>query len=230
MYISKYLTVLVCLYSMLTGSSYKVHPEDSGTKRSSWRFSNLFICGSCNDFESSHNTKVIRVAPSAEKLNKEIIIFDKLIKEEDNLVKKPNIGLASLKILMVDNAPFQRTLFRHVCKYNGVSISNIVSAKSGEEAIEKFLQNSLKGEAFHVIFMDENMGAGISGAETASEILNFDVKRKPVIISTSTYCSDESRAVYEQCGVNDVFSKPFNAGTFMSLLQRHFRFSQKDNI
>lgn len=226
-YILEYLAALVCLCSTLTGASYKIEPEDQ-PKRSSWQFSNLFAC-CCNE-NSPSNTKVIHVSPSAEKLNRETIVFDELIRQEGGVVKRPITSLSSLKVLIVDGSSLPSTMLRHICKYHGISISNIVSVKSGEEAIEKFLESSLKGETFHVIFIEENMGDGISGAETASEIIKLNVERKPVIISTSDNCSNESMTAYERRGMNGMFFKPFNTSAFMPLLLRHFRFSKNDLI
>ena len=90
---------------------------------------------------------------------------------------------------------------------------NVISAKSGDEALEKLVSNN-----FDLIFLDENM-PGISGLETLN-IIKEKYRHIPVIMITK---SEEESIMEEAIGakIADYLIKPVNPSQILLAIKKN---------
>lgn len=176
MSIVRCLAVFFCLYSTLTGASYKVEPEEDLSRRtnvkkssSSW-FSRLITCCCCGSDAPTSKTTVVNVAASTKKskersaleLDKEKTEFvNGLIKQENRVIKRPIVNLASLRVLIVEGAVLEHVKLSGICQSSGINISNVVTVKSGKDAFDIFFESFIGGELFGLILLGGNMRDGL---------------------------------------------------------------------
>ncbi len=124
--------------------------------------------------------------------------------------------LRNLRVLHVEDTPEIRLITRIFLK-DGF---DVVSASSGEEAIQKAQNGN-----FDVILMDINLGEGLSGFETSSKIREMKkYNNVPIIaVTTSNYLEVRSRCI--ESGVNAFVQKPFKKRDLRATISQLIKFS-----
>ena len=128
------------------------------------------------------------------------------------------------KVLVADDSPLARELIVEMLSDLEIEV---VSAESGEEAIEHFLKNQ-----FALVLLDVLMG-GISGFETAARIraLDHDNNEVPIIFVTAT--NTDATNIFEgyEAGAVDYLLKPVDKQTLRSKVSVFCRLhAQRDVI
>lgn len=113
-----------------------------------------------------------------------------------------NRELQNLRILIVDDEPYNRKLLFAILNKHKVNLSE---ASNGREAI-----NELKRNKYDLILMDSRMPemSGIEATEIIRRSKNPDVKDIP-IIALSAAVSENDQKMYKNAGMNDFLPKPF---------------------
>ncbi len=120
----------------------------------------------------------------------------------------------NLRVLVVDDSNLSRKHICHVIEQMGISESNIVLAKDGKDALEKFSEIE-----FDLVITDLNMPV-MDGNELIEHIRNESAHPYvPIMMVTS----EENTATLEhvqQAGVSAICDKPFEPNNVKHLLAR----------
>ncbi len=120
----------------------------------------------------------------------------------------------NLRVLVVDDSNLSRKHICHVIEQMGINESNIVLAKDGKDALEKFTEIE-----FDLVITDLNMPV-MDGNELIEHIRNESAHPYvPIMMVTS----EENNATLEhvqQAGVSAICDKPFEPGHVKHLLSR----------
>jgi signal transduction histidine kinase/ActR/RegA family two-component response regulator len=111
------------------------------------------------------------------------------------------------RVMLVDDEDALRHVARCIltrCGYEVVEVDN------GEDAVRLYKEAARRGEAPDVVLMDLTLRGGLSGSETAREILAFDPSAKLVVTSGSV--TEEVQRVFLDDGFAGVLPKPYEAG------------------
>ena len=116
----------------------------------------------------------------------------------------------SIKVLLADDSGVMRKII--VRSLNACYVTDIVEAADGVEAIESF-----KNDSFDLVMTDWNM-PNKNGLEVIQEIRATGSKVPILMITTEA----EKKAVLAaiQAGVTDYLTKPFEADTLRSKIER----------
>lgn len=128
-------------------------------------------------------------------------------------VKQPAITVKTRKplILLVEDNEDNVFLTNEFCKDD----FDIDAALNGRVAIEK-----AREKTYDVILMDINLGLGINGLETASEIKKLETNNlTPIIAMTGFTFKDDQKRILEN-GCDYYLGKPFTRKEILSLLTR----------
>ena len=91
----------------------------------------------------------------------------------------------------------------------------VIVARNGKEAVEKYLLNA----DIHLILMDINMPE-MDGFEAASQIRHHN--QKVVIIAQTSLNSDFAREKAKTSGCNNFINKPVTRSVITGLVEKHF--------
>ncbi len=122
-----------------------------------------------------------------------------------------------MKILVVDDSKLSRTITMNALVNLG---HQVISASSGEEAI-----NIFKQENIDLILLDVIM-AGMSGFQCATELRSIKEKGWIPIIFLSSAIDDESIAKGIDAGGDDYLSKPFSKITLSAKIKSMERIAE----
>jgi CheY-like chemotaxis protein len=117
-------------------------------------------------------------------------------------VKKPYL-------LIVDNDDSSRDIIKLFLK----DLCEMDFADSGEKAYR--LVNDKK---FDVIFMDINLGKGMSGVETTKEIKKIESYKNVPIVAITGFAMRGDKEEFIQAGCTHYLSKPFSRSKLIKLL------------
>ncbi|NTW26572.1 MAG: response regulator, partial [Lentimicrobium sp.] len=106
---------------------------------------------------------------------------------------------AKIKILLVDDDPYQRDMGKEILKE-----WNLTFAENGQEAVNLLKQ----GAQFDLILMDIRMP--VMDGITATKIIREELKSKIIIIALSGEAIRESIEESEKAGMNAFVSKPYD--------------------
>ncbi len=116
-------------------------------------------------------------------------------------------------LLVEDNILNQKVVSFNLRKFN----YNVVAVGNGNEAIEKFKENS-----FDLVLMDL-MLPGMNGYEITKEIRKHEevinVENAVPIIAITANTLDNDREKCFEVGMNDYLSKPFNANQLIEKIR-----------
>ncbi len=116
----------------------------------------------------------------------------------------------SVKVLVVDDAAFMRTVLKQILISNG--FSQVYEAKDGAEAVEQY--KKVKPD---IVTMDIVM-PGMDGIQATKAILQIDPRARIVMVT-----SVEQKHVVEeaiQLGAKGYVVKPFDASTVVEALNK----------
>ncbi len=141
------------------------------------------------------------------KIKNEPVITDKISesKQEEKFL------LSDLPdVLIVDNDEASRDIIRLFLK----NICNVDSAKSGEEAIKL-----AKAKSYKLIFMDINLGKGLSGIETTQKIKKLTAYKNTPIVALTAFAMSGEKEEFLRKGCTHYLSKPFMKKDLLKLLR-----------
>ncbi len=115
-----------------------------------------------------------------------------------------------LRVLIVDDAIFMRTMIRDILEKNGFEI--VGEAGSGKEAIEKFTR--LKPDLITMDIVMPEMG----GIEAVKSIIKIDPKAKILMCSAMGQKALVIEAI--QAGAKDFVVKPFQPSAVIEAITR----------
>lgn len=125
-----------------------------------------------------------------------------------------------MKTLIVDDVEMNRELLAMFLEGHGA----VVSAESGEEALERVNEALAAGSYFDLICMDISM-PGINGHETLKRIREIeaesDGERAVVFMVTGSSSPDDMFDALIQGECDDYLTKPLMQGSFSELLTKH---------
>lgn len=125
---------------------------------------------------------------------------------------KTQIPARSLKILIVDDAPFIRDVLRHILKRGGHEV--VGEAEDGVQAVE--MAAHLKPD---LIIMDIVMPQK-SGVQATREILELRPETK--VIACSTVDQDNMLMKVMEAGAVEYIKKPFHAMEVIKMIEKVF--------
>lgn len=138
------------------------------------------------------------------------VMEDKEEREEE----KERISLLKNKqILLMDDEEVVRNTMGRMLKEKG---SEVVFAKEGKEAVEKFKEAKNTSHPFDAVILDLTIPGGKGGKDTLKEIRKIDSEVK--VIVSSGYSNDPIMANYEKYGFDGVLAKPFNIEDLIRVL------------
>ena len=135
---------------------------------------------------------------------------------------KFTLPIASSNILIVDDNKTDRLLYSKILK-NIASDYSVEVASNGKEAIEKILVSPPA-----LVITDHGMPV-MNGYEFVMELKRLDIKGKPPVIVLS---SDIDRAAindYNELGIEFVFQKPVNIGSFKLAIEKSLQKGLSEN-
>ncbi|MFU8843625.1 MAG: ATP-binding protein [Bacteroidales bacterium] len=137
----------------------------------------------------------------------------------------PDVSLSRVKILFVDDDPFNRILGKVILKQYKVQCDIV---NSGEEAIRRFAPGH-----YHLVFLDINM-PGTSGIDVAKHIRKVEMKdkRKPVtkIIAMTANVLKKHIEKYLSSGMDDFILKPFREEDIYRKIIMHTAGKEHENL
>lgn len=137
----------------------------------------------------------------------------------------PIDSLSRIKILFVDDDPFNRILGKVILEQNKVHYD---IANSGEEAIKRFSPGR-----YHLVFLDINM-PGTSGIDVAKHIREIEMqdKAQPAtkIIAMTANVLKKHIENYLNSGMDDFILKPFREEDFNRKIRLHAVDTDNENL
>ena len=113
-------------------------------------------------------------------------------------------------ILIVEDEYVSRLL---LCKLLGSSF-NVETAETSEECFVK-----LSEKDFSLIFMDINLGSGLSGLDTIKILKKENKYKKIPIIATTAFALPGDKEEFIEAGCTNYLSKPFNKEILFNVIE-----------
>lgn len=125
-----------------------------------------------------------------------------------------------MRSLIVDDVEMNRELLAMFLEASG----DVVSAETGEEALEKVSRAFESDLYFDLICMDISM-PGMDGHETLKKIREMEAaqggRRATVFMVTGSSCPHDMYNALVEGGCDDYLTKPLMHKTFIELLEKH---------
>jgi CheY-like chemotaxis protein len=120
------------------------------------------------------------------------------------------------KILLMDDEESILDVTRLLLEKRGF---NVVPARDGYEAVDRYIEALEKGEPFAIVIMDLSVPQGMGGLEAIGLIRarNPDVKA----IVSSGYAEEAAMADYGSFGFIDMIAKPYSVRDLVALIKKH---------
>lgn len=136
---------------------------------------------------------------------------DEKIKETVSALSQEINTESNPKILVVEddeiNVRVVKLFLRRTTKFVDV-------ANSGEEALSLVKQNK-----YDVILMDINLGSGIDGVQTTTEIRKIDGYKSTPIIAVTAYAYDDDKNSFLSKGFSNYLAKPYNGKDLLNMIK-----------
>ncbi len=127
-----------------------------------------------------------------------------------------SIPVASLNLLLVDDIKTDRLLYSKLIN-SLIPNYTILEAADGKQALD-VIKQSLPA----LVITDHNMPV-MSGYDLVKQLQIIPLKYKPPIIVLSSDINKSIEAEYRELGVEFIFQKPVNLGTFKNAIERSLR-------
>jgi PAS domain S-box-containing protein len=114
------------------------------------------------------------------------------------------------EILVVDNDEASRDIIKLFLK----KICIVDSAESGEDAVKL-----VKSKSYKLIFMDINLGKGISGIETTQRIKKISKYKNTPIVALTAFAMTGEKEEFLSMGCTHYLSKPFTKKDLQALIK-----------
>ncbi len=118
-------------------------------------------------------------------------------------------------VLIVDDEDELRRIASAILQRCGY---RVFDCDNGQEAVEIYRRLARQGGAPDVVLMDLTLRGGMSGSETAAQILRFDCDARVVVTSGSV--SEDVQVTFLDQGFVDVLSKPYEAGELSMMVKK----------
>jgi len=126
--------------------------------------------------------------------------------EEEKIISKKYEGKS---VLVVEDEYISSQLIRRILnKYLKVDV-----VTTAEECFIKISESD-----YDLIFMDINLGYGLSGIDIVKRIRSIERHRKIPIIATTAFAMSGDKAEFLEAGCTDHLSKPFTKARILNLL------------
>ncbi len=135
---------------------------------------------------------------------------EKIVMKKDHASMQAQL---SGKILVMDD---DEMVLEVSTKYLHHLNFNVTTAKNGEEAVEIYKEQLLKGKPFDCVIMDLTIPGGMGGKETIKVLKELDPHVKAIV--SSGYSNDPVMANHRDYGFMGVTVKPFRIDELKSLL------------
>ncbi|MDX1971732.1 MAG: PAS domain S-box protein [Candidatus Sumerlaeia bacterium] len=119
------------------------------------------------------------------------------------------------RILVLDDEEAILNVCRRMLERNGFQVETVMS---GEQAIGLFKQYQSKGNPFDLVLMDLTLPGGLSGCETAKELLQIEPGLRCIV--SSGYAEDPIIANYREHGFSGFINKPYTISQLLDVLER----------
>ena len=127
--------------------------------------------------------------------------------DESSLIAK----FADKNVLVVDDEYVSSLIISKILsKY-----FNVVVAETAEDCLSKVTE-----EKYSLIFMDINLGYGISGLDLVKRIREFKEYKSTAIITTTAFAMKDDKEKFIISGCSDYISKPFERHQIVKLLKQ----------
>lgn len=118
--------------------------------------------------------------------------------------KKEIAGVREAKVLFMDDEEAIRKVVGEMLTYYGYQV---VPAKDGQEAIEKYREAKENNTPFDAVIMDLTIPGGMGGQEAIAILRFLDPEVKAIV--SSGYVNDPILTDYEKYGFSSVICKPY---------------------
>jgi CheY-like chemotaxis protein len=119
------------------------------------------------------------------------------------------------KILAMDDEDMIRDLIDHMLRHMGF---DVVTASSGEEAIQLYRQGLEDGKPFDLVILDLTVPGAMGGKEALEKLREIDPAVTAIV--SSGYSNDPIMADFQSYGFKGVVVKPFSVQNLGDTLSR----------
>ena len=113
-------------------------------------------------------------------------------------------NLRGLRVLVVDDNPYARTVLQGLLERMGVVVAE---AASGAEALQSIEQADQLGEPFETVLLDWHMPV-MDGIQTAAKLQALNLIKRPRVAIVTTHIHSNIVSLAETVGITEVLSKP----------------------
>jgi CheY-like chemotaxis protein len=135
--------------------------------------------------------------------------------------KVDNAEVRKIEVLIIEDNQFLLKFFKKVIETKNTDC-NFTYAKDGEEAI-----NAVKERKFDVIFSDQKLPGGMSGAEACLYIRAHDPN--VAIIVQSSQKREALAKLFENCQVTEILNGKLSLANFRNALSTALKKNEKAN-
>jgi two-component system cell cycle sensor histidine kinase/response regulator CckA len=137
-------------------------------------------------------------------------------KEEQIENKKGNLEMnnGNIRILFMDDDEFIR---ENICELGELLNFDIEAAANGEEAIELYKNNIIKGTPYDVVVLDLTVKGGMGGDETVKILNDIDPNVKAIVFSG--HSTKPIVANFQDYGFKAKLDKPTDIANFASVIR-----------
>ncbi len=126
--------------------------------------------------------------------------------ETGGIGKPGNFALSGLRMLLVEDEPFNQQMIRGIVEQAGIKVD---CADDGQQAIDLILS----GRRYDVVVMDIQL-QGMDGYEATRVIRRIAGCERVPIVAITAYDVETAPAKCREAGMNGCMSKPFDIGKF----------------
>jgi PAS domain S-box-containing protein len=128
---------------------------------------------------------------------------------------EPQAGRPGARILVMDDEELVRGVVEKILVSLGY---DVITAKDGAEAIERYREAREQGRPFDAVILDLTVAGGLGGREAVAALRRMDPKAR--VIVSSGYSTDPVLANYQEYGFNGAIIKPFGVKELSRSLNR----------
>ena len=142
--------------------------------------------------------------------------FELELEQSRSAPRLPRAGLTGVRVLVVDDVEFNRTIFRRQLEEHQ---AEVYEADSAEAAMAVLQAARSQGRPIELVVLDQMM-PDVSGTEAARAMFSLPEPERPVIVMASSMSEPLTSRQAEEVGIRAVMIKPVRYQTFIDTLRQ----------